>query len=50
MKSVLWTDVFQFLVMVGSIATIAILGTIKAGGLEHVWHYADEHGKLNFFE
>ncbi|XP_033097477.1 sodium-dependent multivitamin transporter-like [Anneissia japonica] len=48
-KAVIWTDVFQFLVLFGSLVVVIVLGTNRAGGLEHVWTYNKEHGQLNFF-
>ncbi|XP_077991459.1 sodium-dependent multivitamin transporter-like [Glandiceps talaboti] len=50
MKAVVWADVFQFVVMFGSILAVCILGSIEVGGLDYVWNIAKENGKLNFFE
>ncbi|XP_071507609.1 sodium-dependent multivitamin transporter-like [Diadema antillarum] len=49
-KAVIWTDVFQFLVLFGSLLTVVILGTIRTQGMDHVWEYNKEHGHLNFIE
>ncbi|XP_030840353.1 sodium-dependent multivitamin transporter isoform X1 [Strongylocentrotus purpuratus] len=49
-KAVIWTDVFQFTVLFGSLLTVVILGAIQAGGLGYVWQYNKEKGHLNFFE
>ncbi|XP_063961535.1 sodium-dependent multivitamin transporter-like isoform X1 [Lytechinus pictus] len=49
-KAVIWTDVFQFLVLFGSLLTVLILGTIQAGGMVYVWNYNKDKGHLNFFE
>ncbi|XP_070576145.1 sodium-dependent multivitamin transporter-like [Ptychodera flava] len=47
MKAVIWTDVFQFLVIVGSLISVIVLGTIEAGGLENVWQISKRDGKLD---
>ncbi|XP_071953227.1 sodium-dependent multivitamin transporter-like isoform X2 [Antedon mediterranea] len=47
-KAVIWTDVFQFLVLVGSLVVVVVMGTIRAGGIDHVWNYNKEKGQLNF--
>ncbi|XP_070575499.1 sodium-dependent multivitamin transporter-like isoform X2 [Ptychodera flava] len=49
MKAVIWTDVFQFLVIVGSLVTVIVLGTIEAGGLEKVWEMNKQDGRLDIF-
>ncbi|XP_072167856.1 sodium-dependent multivitamin transporter-like [Diadema setosum] len=48
-KGVIWADVFQFFVLVVSFLTVVILGSIRAGGVEHVWEFNREEGHLNFF-
>ncbi|XP_077984352.1 sodium-coupled monocarboxylate transporter 1-like [Glandiceps talaboti] len=50
MRAVIWTDVFQFFVIVGSFVAIIILGVIKAGGIGHVWEFNKENDRLNFNE
>ncbi|XP_070541704.1 sodium-coupled monocarboxylate transporter 1-like [Ptychodera flava] len=50
MKAVVWADVFQFLVIFGSVLAVAILGTIEVGGLENVWNYNDVGDRLEFFD
>nr|XP_006817834.1 PREDICTED: sodium-coupled monocarboxylate transporter 2-like [Saccoglossus kowalevskii] len=50
MRAVIWTDVFQFFVIVGSFITVIVLGVIKAGGMEYVWETNKQDGRLNFFE
>ncbi|GFR57358.1 sodium-coupled monocarboxylate transporter 1, partial [Elysia marginata] len=49
MKAVVWTDVFQASVMLAGVLSIAIQGTIKAGGLERVWEINEEWDRLRFF-
>ncbi|PIK44893.1 putative sodium-dependent multivitamin transporter isoform X2, partial [Apostichopus japonicus] len=48
-KAVIWTDVFQFLVLFGSLIAVLIFGTKEAGGPSNVWNYNKNHSKLNFF-
>ncbi|KAL5018098.1 hypothetical protein ScPMuIL_003820 [Solemya velum] len=49
LKAVIWTDVFQFLVMLTGMFSILIKGTMVAGGVANTWKIADRHGRLNFF-
>ncbi|XP_070575636.1 sodium-dependent multivitamin transporter-like [Ptychodera flava] len=49
MKAVIWTDVFQFIVIFGTVIAVAVLGTIEAGGLEHVWEVNKRDGRLDVF-
>jgi len=49
LKAVIWTDVFQAVVMTMGILAILIKGTMEAGGPSEVWRKADEGGRLNFF-
>ncbi|GFR92974.1 sodium-coupled monocarboxylate transporter 1 [Elysia marginata] len=49
MKAVVWTDVFQASVMLAGVLSIAIQGTIKAGGLARVWEINEEWDRLRFF-
>lgn len=37
-KAVVWTDVLQAMVMIGSVITVAILGISSVGGLSEVWN------------
>ncbi|XP_071457547.1 sodium-dependent multivitamin transporter isoform X2 [Marmota flaviventris] len=47
LKAVIWTDVFQTLVMfLGQLAVI-IVGSNKVGGLGHVWDVASQHGRIS---
>ncbi|KAM9635842.1 sodium-dependent multivitamin transporter isoform 1-T8 [Trichechus inunguis] len=50
LKAVIWTDVFQTLVMfLGQLAVI-IVGSAKVGGLGHVWEVASQHGRISGIE
>ncbi|XP_037824171.1 sodium-coupled monocarboxylate transporter 2-like isoform X1 [Lucilia sericata] len=48
-KAVVWTDVVQAGIMLSSVILVAVLGTLKVGGLNKVLEYADEGGRLDFF-
>ncbi|XP_078001019.1 sodium-dependent multivitamin transporter-like [Glandiceps talaboti] len=50
MRAVIWSDVFQCIVMVISVVAVLVLGTIEAGGMSQVWEYNKRHGKLDVFE
>ncbi|XP_070577494.1 sodium-coupled monocarboxylate transporter 1-like [Ptychodera flava] len=47
LKAVIWVDVFQCLVMIVSVITFLVLGTVKAGGPTFVWDYNVVHGRLD---
>ncbi|KAM6123143.1 sodium-dependent multivitamin transporter [Pterocles gutturalis] len=47
LKAVIWTDVFQTLVMfAGQVAVIAV-GAQRVGGMARVWHLAEQEGKIS---
>lgn len=48
-KAVIWTDVFQFVVMFSGILAFIIKGTIEIGGVANTWKIANENGRLNWF-
>ncbi|KAK3096003.1 hypothetical protein FSP39_021869 [Pinctada imbricata] len=48
-KAVIWTDVFQSIVMVTGILAILIKGTLVVGGVGRTWEIANDNGRLNFF-
>ncbi|XP_077989524.1 sodium-dependent multivitamin transporter-like [Glandiceps talaboti] len=50
MKAVIWTDVFQCIVMLSSIIVVMVLATNQAGGLNTVFEYNNYHGRLDIFE
>ncbi|XP_060072989.1 sodium-dependent multivitamin transporter-like [Ylistrum balloti] len=49
MKAVVWTDVFQFLVMITGIMILLIKGVAGSGGLGQVWQTCSEQGRIRFF-
>ncbi|XP_046853456.1 sodium-dependent multivitamin transporter-like [Xenia sp. Carnegie-2017] len=50
LKAVVWTDVFQAVVIVIGLITVFIVGTINVGGLGKVWKINKQRGRLNFFD
>lgn len=48
MKAVIWTDVFQGIVMLVGLTTIIIVGTIKVGSLSKVFDIAYKEHRLEF--
>ncbi|GJQ68435.1 hypothetical protein Trydic_g17021 [Trypoxylus dichotomus] len=47
LKAVVWTDAFQFVIMIGASVVILFLAIPDAGGLENIWRTSAEHGRLN---
>lgn len=50
MKAVVWTDVFQSLVMIAGLLAIVIQGTIKVGNMSKVWDINEQWGRIDFWE
>ncbi|KAM8960474.1 sodium/iodide cotransporter [Pelodytes ibericus] len=50
MKAVIWTDVFQVLVMLSGFVAIAIHGTMLVGGVSKVLDIAKNNSRINFGE
>ncbi|KAL5005290.1 hypothetical protein ScPMuIL_018746 [Solemya velum] len=48
-KAVIWTDVFQFVVMISGMFAVLIKGTMVSGGIANTWKIANDHGRLNLF-
>ncbi|XP_054091958.1 sodium-coupled monocarboxylate transporter 1 isoform X1 [Zeugodacus cucurbitae] len=46
-KAVVWTDVFQGAIMIGSVAVVCFLGTKKVGGFNEVINIAARGGRLD---
>jgi Na+/proline symporter len=47
---VIWTDVFQFVVIFGSLASIFVISLVKLGGFQTIWMKAVDGGRLEIFE
>jgi len=50
LKAVIWTDVFQSLIMISGLIVVVIVGSIEVGGFDKVWEINKEFGRLEFFE
>ncbi|XP_072905820.1 sodium-coupled monocarboxylate transporter 2 isoform X1 [Hemitrygon akajei] len=50
LKAVVWTDVFQMIVMVLGFLTVLIQGTIQLGGSNNMWKIARNGQRLNVFD
>ncbi|XP_064614602.1 LOW QUALITY PROTEIN: sodium-coupled monocarboxylate transporter 1-like [Liolophura sinensis] len=48
MKAVVWTDVFQAVIMVAGLFAVIIQGAISVGGLGEVWRLNEEWDRINF--
>ena len=46
----IWTDVFQAVIMLGGLIMVVIVGSIEVGGFAEVWRINDNFGRLVFFE
>ncbi|RXG67477.1 Sodium-coupled monocarboxylate transporter 2, partial [Armadillidium vulgare] len=49
-KAVIWTDVFQLIVMVIGLITIVAIGIAQNGGFIEVLHTASQRGRLEIFD
>uniref|UniRef100_A0A8C8SIA6 Sodium-dependent multivitamin transporter n=1 Tax=Pelusios castaneus TaxID=367368 RepID=A0A8C8SIA6_9SAUR len=47
LKAVIWTDVFQTLVMFAGQLAVIVVGCVKVGGMGRVWQLATEQGKIS---
>ncbi|GFR57788.1 sodium-coupled monocarboxylate transporter 1 [Elysia marginata] len=50
MKSVVWTDVFQSVVIFAGIFTVLVKGTMDAGGVDKVWQIGKDSGRIKYFD
>ncbi|XP_003411984.2 sodium-dependent multivitamin transporter [Loxodonta africana] len=50
LKAVIWTDVFQTLVMFLGQLVVIIVGSAKVGGLGRVWEVASQHDRISGIE
>lgn len=49
MKAVLWTDLFQALLMFSAVFAVTIKGTMDIGGFSEVWRISQEGERIQFF-
>jgi hypothetical protein len=47
---VIWTDVFQFVIIFGSLASIFVISVHELGGFQTIWMRAVDGGRLDIFE
>nr|XP_009686751.1 PREDICTED: sodium-coupled monocarboxylate transporter 2 [Struthio camelus australis] len=50
LKAVVWTDVFQMVIMLTGLITVLIRGTILNGSPTNIWQRASEGSRLNVFD
>lgn len=50
LKAVIWTDVFQSLIMISGLIVVVIVGSLEVGGFGEVWKINKEFGRLDFFD
>lgn len=50
MKAVIWTDVFQVVVMLAGFWVVLARGTVLAGGPRQVLELARNHSRINLME
>lgn len=50
LKAVIWTDVFQSMIMVAGLITVVIVGSNEVGGFDQVWKINKDFDRLNFFD
>ncbi|XP_052769941.1 sodium-coupled monocarboxylate transporter 2-like isoform X2 [Mya arenaria] len=48
LRTVIWTDVFQFIILYGGLLVILILGINKVGGMKRMGEIAIAGGRVNF--
>ncbi|PRD32231.1 UNVERIFIED_CONTAM: slc5a12 [Trichonephila clavipes] len=49
-KAVVWTDVFQTVIIFGALITVIVKGSLDAGGLEEVWAKAQSSQRTEIIE
>ena len=50
LKAVLWTDALQAIIMLASLAVIAIKGLVDVGGFSVLWERLEATGRVQFFK
>jgi len=50
LKAVVWTDVFQSVIMLAGLVTVAIVGSMEVGGVKKVWEINQNYTRINFFD
>lgn len=44
----IWTNVFQAVIIMASLIALTVQGTNNAGGFDKVWEIAEEGGRIDF--
>lgn len=50
LKAVIWTDVFQMVIMLAGFVAVIARGAVIQGGLGKIWDDCYQGGRLNLFE
>ncbi|XP_021951662.1 sodium-coupled monocarboxylate transporter 1 [Folsomia candida] len=50
LRAVVWTDVFQMVIMLAGMFAIVIVGIMQVGGLSKVFQIAGDHGRIQFLK
>ncbi|KAI1890598.1 hypothetical protein AGOR_G00155320 [Albula goreensis] len=50
LKAVIWTDVFQMVIMMTGFVAVIAQGAVLQGGLNKIWEDASQGGRLNAFD
>jgi len=50
LRAVVWTDVFQSVIILAGLIIIAVGGVVEVGSLREVWDINQRHGRINFFD
>lgn len=50
LKAVIWTDVFQMIIMLAGFIAVISRGAVLQGGLTNIWEDARQGGRLVAFE
>lgn len=50
LKAVVWTDTLQFVVTLGAMFAVLVVGTYTAGGLGQIWEVSEAGGRIEFFK
>ncbi|CAG7838062.1 unnamed protein product [Allacma fusca] len=50
LKAVVWTDVFQFFMIIVGMISIVAKGLISSGGIYETFRFASEHGRLDLLD
>lgn len=49
-KAVVWTDVFQAVIMMGGLIAILVIGSVEVGGLDKVWQINKAYNRTTLFD